>query len=71
MITTIQLEKAITDEQYKKVIELLKSINISVKKDDTKMSKEEFFAKIENSKKQKGTILKSKQEVDKFFSQWI
>ncbi|GIZ15208.1 hypothetical protein [Capnocytophaga catalasegens] len=53
MITTIQLEKGITKEQYKKVVELLKSINISVKKDDTKMSKEEFFAMIDRARKSK------------------
>lgn len=69
MITTIELSQSITEKQYRKVVELLKEIGISVKTDDTKLTKAQMLEKIEKSSKQKGTLLKSKEDVTNFFDQ--
>lgn len=55
MVTTIELKQAITQEKYNNAVALLKKIGILVKeevKDDTKMSKEDFFAMIDEARKQ-------------------
>ncbi|MDO5105822.1 hypothetical protein [Capnocytophaga sp.] len=57
---TIKLQNDITPKQYKMVVNLLKAVNIKVKKqkkDDTKMSKEAFFAKIDKARKQEGKTM--------------
>lgn len=52
MITTIKLKQGITQEKYDSIVEMLKKIGVLVKeeKDDTKMSKEDFFAKIDRAR---------------------
>lgn len=54
MITTIELKQGITQEKYNSIVEMLKKIGVLVKeeKDDTKMSKEDFFAMIDEARRQ-------------------
>ncbi len=53
---TIQLQHNISDEQYQMAVRLLEAINIKVKQtsqaDDAKMSKEAFYAKIDEALEQ-------------------
>ncbi len=51
---TIELQHEISYEQFETVRKLLKAIDIKVKKPkDTKMSEEEFYAKIDRARNQK------------------
>ncbi|MDR2206840.1 MAG: hypothetical protein LBE36_11880 [Flavobacteriaceae bacterium] len=52
---------------------IAKAMNIPIKKDDTLMSKEEFFTKIEQSRKQykegKFTRISNEEELEKYFEE--
>lgn len=52
MVTTIELSQSITEKQYHKVVEVLKELGISVKTDDTKLTKSQMLEKIEKSRRQ-------------------
>ncbi len=63
---TIELQHEISYEQFETVRKLLKAIDIKVKKPkDTKMSEEEFYAKIEKAR-QSPTVPMSIDELRNF-----
>lgn len=62
MITTIQLEKAITRQQYNKIVDLLKNMDIPVKKEKKEAHKE---------KEKKAFLYNSQKNASKIFSKYL
>lgn len=75
-MSTITIQATFEDKDFYVFQSLFKKYKvkteiISQEKDDTEMSKKEFLDKINRASKQEGKKLKSNQEIDDFFKQWI
>lgn len=71
MVTTIELKQAITQEKYNNAVALLKKIGILVKeqvKDDTKMSKEDFFTMVDQARAGKKTKATKQQLLEMLYN---